>query len=43
MMAPAVGRRIAAAVAGEELHPSLDELSLERFGRRKLVHERQIV
>lgn len=43
MMAPAVGRRIAAAVAGEQLHPSLEELSLERFGRRKLVHERQIV
>lgn len=43
MMAPAVGRRIAAAIDGEEPHPSLDELSLGRFGRRELVHEHQIV
>jgi sarcosine oxidase subunit beta len=44
MMAPAVGRRLAAAIAGEAPHASLAELSLARFdGSSDLVLERQIV
>jgi sarcosine oxidase subunit beta len=43
MVAPAVGRRIAAAVAGETPHPSIHELSLSRFGGQELTHELQIV
>lgn len=45
MMAPAVGRRLAAAIADEgPHHPSLDELSLARFaGGDTLVRELQIV
>ncbi len=44
MMAPAVGRRLAAAITGEAPHPSLTELSLARFdGSTDLVLERQIV
>jgi sarcosine oxidase subunit beta len=43
MMAPAVGRRLAGAIAGETPHPSLAELSLGRFGGRELAHELQIV
>jgi sarcosine oxidase subunit beta len=43
MMAPAVGRRLAAALAGEAPHPSLEELSLSRFERGELVRELQVV
>jgi glycine/D-amino acid oxidase-like deaminating enzyme len=45
MMAPAIGRRLAAAIAGEEpCHPSLIELSLARFGdQTDLTRELQIV
>lgn len=45
MMAPAVGRRLADAIAGAgPQHPSLEELSLARFdGTNNLVSELQIV
>lgn len=45
MMAPAVGRRLAAAIVGDEpSHPSLEELSLARFAAGDgLVRELQIV
>jgi sarcosine oxidase subunit beta len=45
MMAPAIGRRLAAAITGEEpCHPSLVELSLARFGdQTDLTRELQIV
>jgi sarcosine oxidase, subunit beta len=43
MFAPAVGRRLAAAIGGEPPHPSLTELSLSRFSGRELSPELQIV
>lgn len=43
MMAPAVGRRVAEAIRGVAMHPSLDELSLERFERTGAAAELQIV
>jgi sarcosine oxidase subunit beta len=43
MFAPAVGRRLAAAIGGEPPHPSLAELSLSRFSGRELSPELQIV
>jgi sarcosine oxidase subunit beta len=43
MMAPAVGRRLADAIAGGVVDPSLRELSIGRFGGRELQHELQIV
>jgi sarcosine oxidase subunit beta len=43
MFAPAVGRRLADAICGEPLHPSLTELSLDRFTSRELAPELQIV
>ena len=43
MIAPAVGRRLAAAIGGERAHPSLEELSLRRFDSKVLAHETQIV
>ncbi|HVW88855.1 MAG TPA: FAD-binding oxidoreductase [Gaiellaceae bacterium] len=43
MMAPAVGRRLADAIVGGALDPSLRELSIGRFGGRELQHELQIV
>ncbi|HVU79640.1 MAG TPA: FAD-binding oxidoreductase [Gaiellaceae bacterium] len=43
MMAPAVGRRLADAIAGGAVDPSLRELSIGRFGGRTLQHELQIV
>jgi sarcosine oxidase, subunit beta len=43
MMAPAVGRRLAAAIAGDPPHPSLVELSLSRFNGAALVPEMQVV
>jgi sarcosine oxidase subunit beta len=43
MMAPAVGRRLAAAIAGDPPHPSLVELSLNRFNGAALVPEMQVV
>lgn len=42
MMAPAVGRSLAAALDGEETR-YLDELSVERFERRELLLEQQSV
>jgi glycine/D-amino acid oxidase-like deaminating enzyme len=43
MFAPAVGRRLADAICGESPHPSLTELSLDRFTNRELSPELQIV
>lgn len=43
MMAPAVGRRLAAAIADSTPHPSLDTFSLNRFGSEELTPEYQIV
>jgi sarcosine oxidase subunit beta len=43
MFAPAVSRRLAAAIGGEPPHPSLTELSLSRFSGRELSPELQIV
>ncbi len=43
MMAPAVGRRLAAAIAGDPPHPSLAELSLSRFNGAALVPELHVV
>lgn len=43
MMAPAIGRRVAEAIRGVAAHPSLDELSLARFGRTGAAAELQIV
>jgi sarcosine oxidase subunit beta len=43
MMAPAVGRRLAAAIAGDPPHSSLAELSLNRFNGAALVPEVQVV
>jgi sarcosine oxidase subunit beta len=43
MMAPAVGRRLADAITGRVIDPSLQELSIDRFGGQELQHELQIV
>lgn len=43
MMAPAVGRRLADAITGRVIDPSLHELSIDRFGGQELQHELQIV
>jgi sarcosine oxidase subunit beta len=43
MMAPAVGRRLADAITGRVIDPSLHELSIDRFGGQELHHELQIV
>jgi sarcosine oxidase subunit beta len=43
MMAPAVGRRLADAITGRVIDPSLQELSIDRFGGQELPHELQIV
>ena len=43
MMAPAVGRRLAAGIAGEPLDPLVETLSLRRFKTENLVPEPQIV
>jgi sarcosine oxidase subunit beta len=43
MMAPAVGRRLAAGIAGEPLDPLVETLSLRRFDAESLVPEPQIV
>ena len=43
MIAPAIGRRIADAVAGRGVDAALTELSLERFSGQELAHELQIV
>jgi sarcosine oxidase subunit beta len=43
MMAPAVGRSLAAAIAGEEPAGYLSALSLERFARGELVPEPAVV
>ncbi len=43
MMAPAVGRRLAALAAGEEPGPELAHFALERFERAALVPETQVV
>jgi sarcosine oxidase subunit beta len=43
MMAPAVGRRLADAITGGVVDPSLQELSIGRFGGQELQHELQIV
>ncbi len=43
MMAPAVGRRLADAITGRVIDPSLHELSIDRFGGQELPHELQIV
>jgi sarcosine oxidase, subunit beta len=43
MIAPAVGRRLAAAIAGEPDDPVLRTLALDRFERGALVPEPQIV
>jgi sarcosine oxidase subunit beta len=43
MIAPAVGRRLAAAVAGEPVDPLLEALSLRRFEAESLIPELQIV
>jgi sarcosine oxidase subunit beta len=43
MMAPAVGRRLADAITGRVIDPSLRELSIDRFGGQELQHELQIV
>lgn len=43
MMAPAVGRRLAAAIAGEPPHPSLTELSLDRFDGSERALEMQVI
>jgi sarcosine oxidase subunit beta len=43
MLAPAIGRRLAAAVAGEALDELLEPFALERFERGELDRERQLV
>jgi sarcosine oxidase subunit beta len=43
MFAPAIGRRMAQAVAGHGIDPALAELSLERFRGEELAAELQIV
>ncbi len=43
MMAPAVGRSLAAAIAGEPPDEFLRALSLERFARGELLPEPQVV
>jgi len=43
MLAPAVGRRLAAAVAGEPLDELLEPFALQRFERGELDRERQLV
>ena len=43
MMAPAVGRRVAEALAGAARDPLLRHFSFERLNRHDLVHEQQVV
>jgi glycine/D-amino acid oxidase-like deaminating enzyme len=43
MLAPAIGRRLAAAVAGEHVDELLDPFALGRFERGELHSERQLV
>lgn len=43
MMAPAIGRRLAAAITGDPLDASLAALSITRFAQPQLTHELQIV